>query len=47
MLMSIQIEGGKLTGRFRPVMLAPFTADLAALFRSTIEKNEIEYKYVH
>lgn len=39
-----QIEGGKLTGRFRPVSLSPFTEDLASLFRSTIEKNGIEYK---
>ncbi|KAF8312814.1 hypothetical protein DL93DRAFT_2168193 [Clavulina sp. PMI_390] len=39
-----KIEGGKLVGRFGPVMLAPFTADLASLFRSTIEKNGIEFK---
>ncbi|KAF8312813.1 hypothetical protein DL93DRAFT_2228831 [Clavulina sp. PMI_390] len=38
-----KIEGGKLVGRFGPVMLAPFTADLASLFRSTIEKNGIEF----
>lgn len=39
-----QIEGGKLTGRFRAISLSPFTEDLASLFRSTIEKNGIEYK---
>ncbi|KAF8324461.1 uncharacterized protein EI90DRAFT_3129926 [Cantharellus anzutake] len=39
-----KIEGGKLLGRYSPVMLASFTSDLAALFRSTIEKSNIEYR---
>ncbi|KAF8576294.1 hypothetical protein K439DRAFT_1640612 [Ramaria rubella] len=38
-----RIEAGKLLGNFKPVQLGSFTADLAALFRSTIEKNHIEF----
>lgn len=38
-----RIEAGKLLGNFKPVQLGAFTADLAALFRSTIEKSHIEF----
>ncbi|CAE6413645.1 unnamed protein product [Rhizoctonia solani] len=38
-----RVEAGKLEGHFRPVRLGPMTADLAALFRSTIEKSGIQY----
>lgn len=41
-----QVEGGKLTGRFRPSRIVSLTADLASLFRSTIERSQIEYRYV-
>ncbi|KAI0035068.1 hypothetical protein K488DRAFT_44039 [Vararia minispora EC-137] len=38
-----KIAANKLEGRFRPVQLGPYTADLASLFRSVIEKSRIEY----
>ncbi|KAG8714935.1 hypothetical protein FRC11_006434 [Ceratobasidium sp. 423] len=38
-----RVEAGRLEGHFRPVKLGPMTADLAALFRSTIEKSGIQY----
>ncbi|GJJ11735.1 hypothetical protein Clacol_005973 [Clathrus columnatus] len=39
-----RIEAGKLLGNFKPVHLGSFTADLAALFRSTIEKSHIQVR---
>jgi len=38
-----RVEAGRLEGHFRPVQLGRMTADLAALFRSTIEKSGIQY----
>ncbi|KAF8521410.1 hypothetical protein BU17DRAFT_87965 [Hysterangium stoloniferum] len=38
-----RIEAGKLLGNFKPVQLGAFTADLSALFRTTIEKSHIEF----
>ncbi|KAH8117651.1 hypothetical protein DFH11DRAFT_1724631 [Phellopilus nigrolimitatus] len=38
-----KLAANKLEGRFRPVQLGEYTSDLATLFRSTIEKSEIEY----
>ncbi|TDL18928.1 hypothetical protein BD410DRAFT_792720 [Rickenella mellea] len=38
-----KIAANKLEGRFKPVELGSFTADLASLFRSVIEKSHIEY----
>jgi signal transduction histidine kinase len=38
-----RVEAGRLEGHFRPVQLGTITADLAALFRSTIEKSGIQY----
>ncbi|KAJ1305265.1 hypothetical protein OPQ81_000293 [Rhizoctonia solani] len=38
-----RVEGGRLEGHFRPVKLGQVTADLAALFRSTIERGGIQY----
>ncbi|CAE6437936.1 unnamed protein product [Rhizoctonia solani] len=38
-----RVEAGRLEGHFRPVQLGQVTADLAALFRSTIEKSGIQY----
>ena len=39
-----RLEGGKLHGHFRPVRLGAFIADLASLFRSTIEENHVEVR---
>ncbi|CUA71218.1 protein-histidine kinase [Rhizoctonia solani] len=38
-----RVEAGRLEGHFRPVQLGQVTADLAALFRSTLEKSGIQY----
>ncbi|KIJ24325.1 hypothetical protein M422DRAFT_274935 [Sphaerobolus stellatus SS14] len=38
-----RIEAGKLLGNFKPVQLGAFTSDLAALFRSIIEKSHVEF----
>ncbi|CAE6471953.1 unnamed protein product [Rhizoctonia solani] len=38
-----RVEAGRLEGHFRPVQLGQVTADLAAMFRSTLEKSGIEY----
>ncbi|CCO30021.1 multi-sensor signal transduction histidine kinase [Rhizoctonia solani AG-1 IB] len=38
-----RVEAGRLEGHFRPLKLGQVTADLAALFRSTIEKSGIKY----
>ncbi|KAF8754502.1 His Kinase A (phosphoacceptor) domain [Rhizoctonia solani] len=38
-----RVEAGRLEGHFRPLQLGQVTADLAALFRSTIEKSGIKY----
>ncbi|QRV93187.1 protein-histidine kinase [Ceratobasidium sp. AG-Ba] len=38
-----RVEAGRLEGHFRPVNLGSITADLAALFRSTIEKSAIQF----
>ncbi|KAI5119585.1 hypothetical protein M0805_006470 [Coniferiporia weirii] len=38
-----KLAANKLEGRFRPVQLGGYTADLASLFRSVIEKSHIEY----
>lgn len=38
-----KLAANKLEGQFRPVMLGLFTADLASLFRSPVEKSGMEY----
>ncbi|KAG8934137.1 hypothetical protein FRC02_010514 [Tulasnella sp. 418] len=38
-----RIEAGRLKGKFRLLELGALTADLAVLFRNTIEKSQIEY----
>ncbi|KAI0320178.1 hypothetical protein OF83DRAFT_1281345 [Amylostereum chailletii] len=38
-----KLAANKLEGRFRPLHLGAFTTDLASLFRSVIEKGNIEY----
>jgi len=39
-----RVEAGRLEGHFRPVHLGTVTADLASLFRSTIEKSGIQFE---
>ncbi|GAA5896575.1 hypothetical protein JCM8208_004237 [Rhodotorula glutinis] len=39
-----RLESGKMNTTYRPTLLGPRTADLAALFRSAIERGGIEYK---
>ncbi|KAG9096794.1 hypothetical protein FRC06_008307 [Ceratobasidium sp. 370] len=39
-----RVEAGRLEGHFRPLNLGSVTADLAALFRSTIEKSGIQFE---
>ncbi|KAF8603054.1 hypothetical protein BDV93DRAFT_178308 [Ceratobasidium sp. AG-I] len=39
-----RVEAGRLEGHFRPVQLGTITADLASLFRSTIEKSGIQFE---
>ena len=39
-----RVEAGRLEGHFRPVQLGTITADLASLFRSTIEKSGIRFE---
>jgi signal transduction histidine kinase len=39
-----RVEAGRLEGHFRPVNLGTITTDLAALFRSTIEKSGIQFE---
>ncbi|KAG9073553.1 hypothetical protein FS749_015006, partial [Ceratobasidium sp. UAMH 11750] len=39
-----RVEAGRLEGHFRPVNLGLVTADLAALFRSAIEKSGIQFE---
>ncbi|KAG8767743.1 hypothetical protein FRC12_006068 [Ceratobasidium sp. 428] len=39
-----RVEAGRLEGHFRPVNLGTITADLASLFRSTIEKSGIQFE---
>ncbi|KAG8744044.1 hypothetical protein FRC10_010933 [Ceratobasidium sp. 414] len=39
-----RVEAGRLEGHFRPVNLGAVTADLAALFRSAIEKSGIQFE---
>lgn len=41
---SVDVKCAGYLGNFKPVQLGAFTADLAALFRSTIEKSHIEVK---
>lgn len=38
-----RLEGGKLQAQFRPTKLSTVTADLGSLFRSAIERGDIEY----
>ncbi|KPV74021.1 uncharacterized protein RHOBADRAFT_54592 [Rhodotorula graminis WP1] len=38
-----RLESGKMNTTYRPTLLGPRTADLAALFRSAIERGGIEY----
>ncbi|KZV71818.1 hypothetical protein PENSPDRAFT_650380 [Peniophora sp. CONT] len=38
-----KLAAKKLTGRFRPVALGPYTADLASLFNSVIQKAHVKY----
>lgn len=37
-----KLAAKKLTGRFRPVALGPYTADLASLFNSVIQKAHVK-----
>jgi hypothetical protein len=39
-----KIAANRLEGRFRPLALGPYTADLASLFRSVIEKGHVEVR---
>lgn len=38
-----RLEAGRMVATYRPVRFGPFTADLASLFRSAIERGKIEY----
>ncbi|MGA2827219.1 MAG: SpoIIE family protein phosphatase [Streptosporangiaceae bacterium] len=39
-----RIEAGRMQARYEPVDLAPFTADLASVFRSAIERAGLSYE---